>query len=234
MQLFLIADEWPQMEPLIAYLTEQDHEVQTFKETDELPDLSTFEVGFMFIHKPIEPHVLKALIAYPETGRRLIVLHHGIASGKLKSPEWLDFVGIHIEPKDAPVNPWTLMVDLTHTLVNLNPDHYITSHNITYPETCDYTSSDAPSYPVTRPAVTFHGTEFFKNQHFADGRDKTVLFGTRAEVPDTGEVIMQDRGGWLKPKGNGWLFYFQPGHLPADFENPIYRQIIHNCLTWTP
>ena len=26
----------------------------------------------------------------------------------------------------------------------------------------------------------------------------------------------------------------ESGHLPSDFENETYRQILLNCLTWNP
>ena len=232
MRVFVSADEWSPVQPLQAYLVAQGHGVQALAETGGHEGISSCDAGFMYIHKPIESHVEKALIGYAEGGGRLIVLHHGIASGKLANPDWMRFTGMHLEPRDAPVNAWKVEANAVHALVNLNPSHYINSHQVAYSDTCDYTSSDAPSASGTYPAVIFPDTEFFRNQHFADGREKTVLFGSRCEVPGTGEVIMQDRGGWLKRAGSGWLFYFQPGHRDVDFENRAYLQILHNCLTW--
>jgi len=44
---------------------------------------------------------------------------------------------------------------------------------------------------------------------------------------------MQDRAGWVKSAGKGWVVYLQPGHCEADFQHPIYRQIVLNALTWS-
>ncbi len=231
--LLIVADEWDQMKPLQAFLEADGHAVTTAEDKDVEADLSNYYAVFMYVHKVVEQNAIDAMIAYANSGGRLVILHHGMASAKLKNPDWLEFAGMHIVPKDGEVNPWTLMVDVTHELVRLDPRHYISTNGVDYPTTTEYTSSDAPSKKVTFPSITFTGTEFFKNQHFADGREKTVLFGTKCTTKD-GEVVMQDRGGWVKPSGKGWTFYFQPGHLPQDFEQEAYRQILRNCLTWEP
>jgi len=231
--LLIIADEWDQMVPLQACLEEAGHSVEKVEDKDVEADLSSYFAVFMYVHKVMEQNAVDAMIAYAKSGGRLVVLHHGMASAKLRNPDWLAFAGMHIEPKDAETNPWTLMVDVTHEFVRLDPYHYITTNNVVYPSETEYLSSDTPSKVVTFPSIIFKGTEFFKNQHFADGREKTVLFGTKCTTVG-GEVVMQDRGGWVKPSGNGWICYFQPGHLPEDFEQPAYRQILLNCLTWEP
>ncbi len=230
--LSIVADEWPQMQPLTTFLTQAGYDVHPFEEENMPSDRSTYDAAFMFLHKVIDPRVEQALIGYTENGGRLVILHHGLASAKLQNPDWLRLTGMHIEPKDAPEDAWRVIPDITHTLVNLNPNHYIASNRVAYPTTCEYRSSDRPGLLRTYPAVPFHHTEFFMNQQFRDGREKTVLFGSHCVDPDTGEVVMQDRGGWLKPAKKGWVFYFQPGHLPSDFENETYRQILLNCLTW--
>ena len=229
--LLIVADEWDQMKPLQAFLEAAGHAVATAEDKDVEADLSSYYAVFMYLHKVVEQNAIDAMIAYANGGGRLVILHHGMASAKLKNPDWLAFAGIHIEPKDAETNPWTLMVEVTHELVRLDPRHYISTNGVDYPTTTEYTSSDGPSKTMTFPSITFTDTEFFKNQHIADGREKTVLFGTKCTTKD-GEVVMQDRGGWLKPSGDGWIFYFQPGHLPKDFEEKAYQQIILNCLTW--
>ena len=126
------------------------------------------------------------------------------------------------------------MPNTTFTLVNLNPGHFITSHNVEYNRRVVYRSSDAPSQPRTFDAIDFKDTEVFLNQQFTDGRTKTVLFGFSCTDPQTGQTHNQDRGGWYKRANKGWVFYFQPGHTVADFENPVYRQIILNSLIWKP
>lgn len=231
--LMIIADEWDQMTPLQTCLESNGYVVMSVEDVDVPEDLSGYHAVFMYVHKVVAQSAIDSMIRYTNQGGRLIVLHHGIASAKLNNPDWLGFVGVHIEPKDAPNNPWTLMVDVTHHFVNLNADHYIATHLVSYPDVIEYTSADAPSKTKTYEGITFEHTEFFKNQHFADGRQKTVLFGTKCVTAD-GEVVVQDRGGWVKPSGEGWICYFQPGHLAADFEQPAYQQVLLNCLTWKP
>ena len=73
----------------------------------------------------------------------------------------------------------------------------------------------------------------YERNSITDGREKTVLFGFKFEDPDSGEVHMQDRSGWYKDKGDGWLFYFQPGHetFPVYYQ-PVVQQLLHNAVTW--
>ena len=232
MKLFLSADEWDPLAPLQAFVQQQGHQLTCFSETDRHDHLAGFDAGFMYIHKPLESKVERALLAYANNGGRLIVLHHGISSSNLKNPDWLRFVGIHLEAPDAVSHPWKVESNSEHALINLNPGHYVTTNGVEYVDSRQYTSSDSPSASADYEAVVFVSTEFFRNQHIADGREKTVLFGSRCEVADTGEIVMQDRGGWFKRTGSGWLFYFQPGHVAGDFETRAYLQILHNCLTW--
>jgi type 1 glutamine amidotransferase len=45
---------------------------------------------------------------------------------------------------------------------------------------------------------------------------------------------MQRAEGWLKPAGNGWIVYLQPGHFTQEFEQPAVAQMILNAITWQP
>ena len=235
LEVMIIADEWPQMHMLAASLTALGPIVAHATEEDKIPaDLAPYDAVVMYIHKVMDVKVEQALIRYAMQGGRLIVLHHGLASAKLHNPQWLQFTGIHLEPPDAPKDGWLVLGHITHTLVNLNPKHYITSHLIEYPGTIEYQPAEALSTPGSYPALELLDTEIFLNQHFTDGREKNVLFGSHCVHPDTNEVIMQDRGGWYKPTGDGWLFYIQPGHSEADFQNMALCRIVLNCMTWQP
>lgn len=231
-KLLIVADEWEPMRVLAEFLEERRCTVDSFEEEDLPDDLSPYAAAFMYIHRVMDARVERMLIDYAENGGRLIVLHHGLASAKVQNPDWLRFAGIHIEPRDAPRYPWRVVGHVVHTVVNLNPGHYVTSHQVDYERIVDYRSSDAPSTPGPYPAFDLPDTEIFLNQHFTDGREKSVLFGFCCVDPDSGQTLMQDRGGWLKAVGKGRLFYLQPGHSQADFRNPALCQIIHNCLTW--
>lgn len=186
---------------------------------------------FMYIHNEFDPAVEDFLISYAERGGRLIVLHHGMASGKMRSKRWPEFLGVRILPRDDPRFPWKVLRG-NYLLVNLRSDHWITKHGVSYPKTIDYTPSDAPSISQQLPAIELPDTELFHNQLFTDGRRKTVLLGMKGEVD--GQTVMQDRGGWTMPAGKGWVFYFQPGHFARDFEEPNYARILANTIQWKP
>ncbi|MCB0108478.1 MAG: DUF1080 domain-containing protein [Caldilineaceae bacterium] len=232
--LLIVADEWEPMQVLTASLQDVG-EYQVTHVAREGPDhdLTQFGAIFVYVHRPLAAHVEDALIDYALDGGRLIVLHHAIASAKVANPKWLDFLGIYIAQRDDPAHPWRV-VNGTHTVVNLQPNHYITTHGVTYDRTIEYHSSDAPSLPGRYPALELTETEVFLNQQFTDGREKTVLFGFQIADPESGELYMQDRSGWYKAVGQGWLFYLQPGHAASDFQNPNFAQIVLNCLQWQP
>lgn len=234
-RLAIVADEWPPMDALAEFLqTEAKYSIDKFDQKDLPSDLSTYYAAFMYIHSTMTDQTEKGLIDYAQNGGRLIGLHHGIASGRLNNPKWLEFTGIHLSPRDHPLTPWKVIANTTHTVVNLHPHHYITSHNVIYPRKVEYRSTDTLSQPGWFPAFDLENTEVFLNQQFTDGREKTILFGFLCVDPETGKQIMQDRCGWYKRSGKGWLFYIQPGHAVSDFQNRNLLQAIWNCLTWNP
>ncbi len=233
-RILIVADEAEPMKALADVLQAEGKYQTKYVGQKLLPqDLSDYTAAFMYIHGRMTRRTETKLIDYTNGCGRLIILHHGIASGRAANPEWLRFTGMYIAPRNDPKHPWKVVGNTTHTLVNLQPRHYITSHKVTYDRTVEYRSSDSPSRPAKYPALDLKNTEVFLNQHFTDGREKTVLFGFRAETA-AGETIMQDRSGWYKPSGKGWVFYLQPGHSASDFKNRGYSQIILNCLAWQP
>jgi len=232
-EILIVADEQEAMHALAASLRAQGGIESTMVGQKGLPaDLAGFPTIFMYVHGGLKAKTEHALIAYTRAGGRLIILHHGLASARAKNPDWLAFTGMYIAPRNHPTHPWRVVGNTTHTLVNLHPQHYITSHKVTYDRTVEYQSSDSPSRPAKLPALDLPDTEVFLNQHFTDGREKTVLFGFMCQDGD--KTIMQDRSGWYKPAGKGHIFYLQPGHRAEDFKNRNYVQIILNCLTWKP
>jgi len=233
-KLLIVADEWEPMQVLATRLQAEGlYQVSSIDQDGPDLDFAQFKAIFVYIHRVLEAYVEDALIDYALNGGRLIVLHHAIASAKVANPKWLAFLGIYIAPRDDPARPWRVITG-THTLVNLNPHHYITTHKVSYERMVDYLSSDVPSAPGRYPAFDLVETEVFLNQHFTDGRAKTVLFGFQITDPQHGQRYMQDRSGWYKPVGQGWLFYLQPGHAAGDFQHQSFWQIVLNCLAWEP
>jgi hypothetical protein len=185
----------------------------------------------MYIHDEFDPDIERSLIEWTERGGRLVVLHHGMASAKMRSSLWPGFLGVQILPRDHPVHPWKVYRG-TFQVVNLRPDHWVTSHKVQWPKRTRYTPSDNPSAEQELASFDLPDTELFHNQLFTDGRRKRVLLGMKGDVE--GRTLMQDRAGWMMPAGKGHVFYFQPGHNAKDFENAAFLQMIVNAVEWLP
>jgi hypothetical protein len=232
-KVLMVCDETAQMEVLGKFLREEGgYEVQIVGQDDLPNDVSGYCGIFNFVHRPLTEEVEEALIGYALAGGRLITLHHGISSSKMLNKKWLPFSGVALFRKGRDEGGWSVLGNVTAELVNLHPRHYITSHKVIYEGTTAYTPSDSPSTEQQCGVLRFPRSEVFLNEHFTDGREKTVLFGVKGQDPETGRVYMQDRGGWYQPKGKGWVFYFQIGHATSDFQKRSYCQILLNCLTW--
>jgi type 1 glutamine amidotransferase len=61
-----------------------------------------------------------------------------------------------------------------------------------------------------------------------------LLMGLKYTDAKTGTTYTQDRSGWVKPAGKGWVIYLMPGHTQKDFENPAYGRIVLNAIIWKP
>ncbi|MDX9754932.1 MAG: ThuA domain-containing protein [bacterium] len=232
--VLIVADEQGPMAVMQSDLVSQGHAV-TMVDQAQLPTgLSGYDAVFQYIHGAMTEATSQALIHYTRQGGRLILLHHALASARMNNPAFLAFAGLHLNPRDHPQTPWKVLGNVIHTVVNLNPSHYISSNQVSYPQTIRYRCAGPLVVEGDFPAFDLPQTECFLNQQFTDGYEKTVLFGFQTTDPETGVVIQQDRSGWLKPAGKGWIIYLQPGHAKADFAHPSFRQIIRNCLTWEP
>ncbi len=234
--VFLLCDTppEPQMDVLQKFLRSRAYDVQQLAQ-EEFPEAMTRKRAtavIVYVHKPFLKSVEKQLIEYCLAGGRVIALHHAIASAKMQNERWLPFTGIRLSKEPDARYPWTVLHNGRFTMVNLNPQHFITSNKIHYDEQVRYLSSDAPSDSTTLPGFTFEDTELLMNQMFVDGRRKTVLFGYKFTNTSDGKVYMADRAGWLLKKGEGYLFYFVAGHNVSDFENESFCQVILNCLLW--
>ena len=171
---------------------------------------------FMYVHGDIDPDVETDLIHYAERGGRLIILHHGIASAKVRSRRWLPFAGIAILPRDHPSHPWRVLRGNVE-VVNLHPGHYVTTHRIEYPQSVLYRPSDEPSTSQSLDGFTLSDTEMFLNQHFMDGRRKTVLLGAQVEVD--GETYRPRPCGMADvQRGRGTSSTSNKGTAPRIFE----------------
>jgi hypothetical protein len=242
-RVLIVQDEMPQLEVLAPYLKENGNLELEIVEQGNLPDsLSDYRAVVAFIHGKLEENAEVAIIDYTRNGGRFVCLHHSISSGKAKNRYYFDFLGIRLDnpgQSSQPVKPgggygWYHAGEkgVTIALVNLNPNHYITSHKIDWPDVIEYASSDTPSVRREYPGLVLEGTEAYMNHKFTDGREKTVLCGIKFRDPRNGELFMQDRAVWIKPQGTGEIVYILPGDRPSDYENPLVAQLILNAIKY--
>jgi len=199
--------------------------------------VSGFGAVVVYIHLPILEAVEKSLIDYAEQGGRLLVVHHALASAKMKNPRWLEFLGVKIVPTSDTEAPWFVSGDVDFTVVNLAPTHYITSNNVKYDKTVAYRSQTRQKLNGEFPAFVLKNSETFHNQRNTDGNDKIPLLAYRLDEPQAGKLpanvpAFDETGGWLKKTKSGWTIYLQPGHAPSDFRHPAFARIVLNALDW--
>ena len=228
-KLLIISDTWPEMDVLADGLLEHGYIINKVNEEEMESDLSGFDFVFMYIHVTHSPRTERALIDYTMNGGSLIVLHHGISSSKMKNPKWLDFLGIELFPRDHQEYPWKVLANLTYSMVNLYPGHFITSNGIKYEKSTTFNSEYDSIYHGVFRAFELTNTELFLNQRFKDDQ-RTILFGFRTE---DGSRI-QPTSGWYSQKGKGMVFYYQAGHAVSDYKNPNFLKILLNTLEWNP
>ncbi len=121
---------------------------------------------------------------------------------------------------------------IEYSLVNLNPNNFITSNKVTWDQQVMYKSSDEPSVMRKYPAIALKKTEAYMNHKFTDGREKTVLCGIKFYDIRNNELFMQDRAIWYKRYGKGTIYYFMPGHSVSDYENKNVTQMILNAINF--
>ena len=222
--VLIVADEFPQMK-LFANMLERRAKTHciTVEQSNMPPDLSQYRTVVVFIHRVMQEATEKKLIEYANAGGKLLILHHSISQAKGKNRFYFDFLGMKLPGGDLSQGGYKWIEGVKLSIVNLAPDSYITTHNIKYPEQINYNQRQHPGF-------TLDNTEVYLNHTFIDGEDKKVLLGFKYQDADTGRVYMQDRAGWLKKAGKGWIIYFMPGHESDDFENPCYQQLLLNAL----
>jgi hypothetical protein len=232
-RILIIQDELPQMEVLAEFLENRGGFSVEIVDQRHVPEsLAVYQAVIVFIHgKVLEPAEV-AFIEYTREGGCCICLHHTISRSHGANRYLFDFMGIDLKTGPAEEGGYEWREGETLELVNLNPRHYITSHEVEWGAPVSYTSSDQPAAPIMAPSIVLPDTEVYLNHGFRDGREKTVLAGFIFKDEANGRVYMQDRGAWFKPFGQGFLFYMQPGHSAADYGNPNIAQMILNAIVW--
>ncbi len=71
--------------------------------------------------------------------------------------------------------------------------------------------------------------------------DHEEMYGEHFDIPDPDEIVFMGwfvggevfRSGVCYTRGNGRIFYFQPGHESNPvFRNPVIQQVIKNAIHW--
>jgi hypothetical protein len=231
----IVHDELPQMELLYRLLHENcgyDVEVKT---QPEMPaELSPYKAVIVFIHGRMFEEPEKAFIAYTKAGGKLIVLHHSISSGKRSNKYWFDFLGIKLPQGDWQEGGYKWIEPVAQKVININPLHYITSHDVEYEGKMAFHTDRVK--PADYPCFTLkENSEVYLNHTFTDGNEKTLLLGFIYDGKEIGgQKIMQHTSGWLKKVGKGWLVYLQPGHSLEDMRTKPFQQILINAIRWMP
>jgi hypothetical protein len=117
--------------------------------------------------------------------------------------------------------------------VNLSPDHFITTHQLKYPEQVAFKAAGDTQERIL-PGFTLSESEVYLNHVLADDRSRTLLLGLKYPDKTSGKTYMQSHAGWLKPSGKGWIVYLQPGHDLHDLKNSSFERIVLNAVIWKP
>ncbi|MCX7827200.1 MAG: ThuA domain-containing protein [Verrucomicrobiae bacterium] len=230
--VLIVADEFPAMEIVAQRLKQDEGIVCKIVKQDEMPAaLGEYSAVVVYVHKKLADAPAKAMVDYTNAGGKLVALHHSISSGKRENKHWMPFLGIDLPKADVEQGGYKWIEPATLQVVNLAPGHFITTHKVSYETQIAYRSADTP-VEKQRPGFTLRDSEVYLNHAFIEPR--TVLLGMKYTDAKTGKTWMQDRAGWLKPSGKGWIVYLMPGHRAQEFQHPTYSRIVTNAVIWKP
>lgn len=216
--ILMVADELPAMGVLGKQLQTRIGRSSEATTQDKMPaDLSKYPVVMVYIHKDIDAASEKAFIAYAKGGGKLILLHHSISSGKRKNTDWFPFLKTSLPTTEFAAGGYKYFDPATFQVVNIAPNHFITTNKVTYPEKTTFNGEECPAF-------TLDDTEVYLNHVFSGPR--TFLLGVKYKD------FMQKTAGWYMPTEKGSVMYFMPGHKASDFDVEPYAQILANAVTY--
>lgn len=232
-EVLIVADEFPAMEVLASKLKSEEHIDSKLTAQKELPEnLSAFQAVVVYIHKDLSEKAENTFIAYALGGGKLVLLHHSISSGKRKNAHWFSFLGVALPEGEVAHGGYKWIEGVSLDLVNLNPNHFIMTNKVHYPEQVRYTNAN-PSFPRgDLPGFKLNESEVYLN-HVLDP-SRTILMGLKFADEKNGTVYMQSHAGWIKSAGKGTVIYLMPGHTRHDFEIPAYSRIVLNAVIFKP
>jgi hypothetical protein len=229
--VLIVADEFPAMQVVAEKLKSEENISSKVISQKELPEnLAKFDAVAVYIHKDLSESAENAFIAYALGGGKLILLHHSISSGKRKNAHWFSFLGVSLPEGDVNHGGYKWIEGVSLDLVNLNPNHFIMTNKVTYPERVGFMSTNPPIRSSVA-GLKLNDSEVYLN-HVLDP-SRTLLMGLKFN-DDSGAAFMQTHAGWIKNAGKGTVIYLMPGHTKRDFENPTYGRIVLNAFIYKP
>ena len=232
-EVLIVADEFPAMEVLAAKLKSEEHIDSKLVSQKELPEsLSIFEAVAVYIHKDLSENAENAFIAYAKGGGKIVLLHHSISSGKRKNKNWFPFLGVALPEGDVSKGGYKWIEGVSLELVNLNPNHFIMTNKVNYPEHIAFATTNSSVPRGDLAAFKLNESEVYLNHVLDDSR--TLLMGLKFTDEKSGTIYMQSHAGWIKSAGKGTIIYLMPGHTKHDFENPTYGRIVLNAFVYKP
>jgi uncharacterized protein len=162
-------------------------------------------VIFYHMWQEITPEQESALAGCISEGKPLVVLHHSICAFD-DWPEYANIIGGRYFHKPATVNgkeyPASSYIHDLHFTARIS----------------------GGKHPVTRGLKDFElFDETYKGYYVAEG--VTPLITT--DEPSSNSLI-----GWAKTYGNARVVTLQSGHDTPTFENPDFRKLLGQALTW--
>lgn len=231
--VLIVADEFPAMQVLAEKLKAEENINSKVIAQKDLPEnLSGFQAVAVYIHKDLSESAENAFIAYALGGGKLILLHHSISSGKRKNAHWFSFLGVSLPEGDVNHGGYKWIEGVSLELVNLNPNHFIMTNKVTYPERIGYTNANASLPRGDLTGFKLNESEVYLN-HVLDP-SRTLLMGLKYTDQKSGNLFVQSHAGWIKTAGKGTVIYLMPGHTKQDFENPTYGRIVLNAFVYKP
>jgi len=210
--------------------TEAAIESRLISQTQLPEQLKSFATIVVYIHRELGAKAERAFIDYANGGGKLLLLHHSISSGKRKNVHWFSFLGVALPEGDLAHGGYKWIEGVSFELVNLNPNHFIMTNNVKYPEKLQYARANHPAGRVDAEGFRLADSEVYLNHQHTGPR--TLLMGFRYVDPKTGVHYEQERAGWLKEAGKGLIIYLMPGHTRQDFEDPTYSRIVLNAVIY--
>lgn len=232
-EVLIVADEFPAMKFLAAKLKADEKVTARIVSQTNLPtSLASFDAVVVYIHGALAEKAEEAFIDYTRAGGKLVLLHHSISSGKRKNAHWFSFLGVSLPEGDLNQGGYKWIEGVSWDLVNLNPNHFIMTNRVDYPQQISFATTNTAARERSLPGFTLDKSEVYLNHVLTD--PPTLLMGLKYLDQKTGAFYMQERAGWIKRSGKGCIIYLMPGHTVKDFENVAYGRIVLNAVIYKP